>query len=91
MKTIDICPTILNAKNSEEFLNLLLESNEDTLEKVVYIHLDVMDKDFVKGEGRALEEAKIINGIMCRSLTAQWEHQILVTATGYEILTLSKL
>lgn len=26
-----------------------------------------------------------------RSLSAQWEHQILVTATGYEILTLSKL
>lgn len=26
-----------------------------------------------------------------RSLSAQWEHQILVTKTGYEILTLSKL
>jgi len=24
-----------------------------------------------------------------RSLTAQWEHQILVTPTGYEVLTLS--
>lgn len=61
MKMVEICPSILNSRDVEEFLGNINELNsEDIDNNIVYIHLDVMDKKFVKQEGVSLGLAQTI-------------------------------
>lgn len=58
---LEICPSILNAENVEDFLNKLVKVSSENIENMVaYVHLDVMDEKFVKNKGVSLEKAQII-------------------------------
>ena len=59
--SLEICPSILNAENVEEFLDNLNKVSEENIENTVaYVHLDVMDEKFVKNKGVSLEKAQTI-------------------------------
>ena len=59
--SLEICPSILNAENVEEFLNNLNEVSSENIENTVaYVHLDVMDEKFVKNKGVSLDKAQTI-------------------------------
>lgn len=59
--SLEICPSILNAENVEEFLSNINEvSGENVENTVAYVHLDVMDEKFVKNKGVSLSMAKTI-------------------------------
>lgn len=59
--SLEICPSILNAENVEEFLDKLVKVSNDSIENAVaYVHLDVMDEKFVKNKGVSLEKAQTI-------------------------------
>lgn len=61
MKNIEICPSILENSNIQEFLTNISKLNEKQLKNnIVYIHLDIMDKKFVKGKGVSLSVAETI-------------------------------
>lgn len=62
MKMVEICPSVLNSKDVKGFLENINElKNEDIDNNIVYIHLDVMDKIFVKEEGVSLSLAQTIS------------------------------
>lgn len=59
--SLEICPSILNAENVEEFLSNINEVSSENVENTVaYVHLDVMDEKFVKNKGVSLSMAKTI-------------------------------
>lgn len=62
MKMVEICPSVLNSKDVKGFLEDINKlKNVDIENNVVYIHLDVMDKIFVKEEGVSLSLAQTIS------------------------------
>lgn len=62
MINVEICPSILNAKDIIGFLTSLTEINKKNSKNIItYIHLDIMDKKFVKQEGVSLSCSKAIS------------------------------
>lgn len=61
MRSIEICPSILDSKDVKNFLNNISRLNEEKIKNnISYIHIDIMDKKFVSGEGVSLGLAETV-------------------------------